>query len=86
MCIDYRRLNNVTKQISFPLPHLQEVFDTLTEAQLNIFTLCDLKSGYNRILLDPATKEKTSFVTHHGSICYKRMPLHSLTPQPPSKA
>ena len=64
MCMDYRRLNSVTKQISFPLPRLQEVFDTLTEGQPKFFTLCDLKSRYHQILLDPATKEKTTFVTH----------------------
>ena len=75
MCIYYRRLNSVTKQISFPLPRLQEVFDTLTEGQPKIFALCDLKSGYHQILLDPATKEKTTFVTHQGAFNYKRLPF-----------
>ena len=75
MCIDYRRLNNVTKLISFPLHRLQEVFETLTEAQPNFFTLVDLKSGYHQILLDLATKDKTIFVIYRGASSYKRMPF-----------
>ena len=66
MFIDYRRLNSVTKQISFPIPRLQEVFDTLTEGQATIFTLCDLKSGYHLILLETMTKETTALLLNTG--------------------
>ena len=64
---------------------LQEVFDTLAEGQPNIFTLCDLKWGYNQILLDksgchkifldPAAKQKTTFVTYQGAFMLNRMPF-----------
>ena len=50
------------------------MFNTLKESQPNIFTLCDLKLGYHQILLNPATKEKTGFVTHQGLFHYTSLP------------
>ncbi|CAF4426998.1 unnamed protein product, partial [Rotaria magnacalcarata] len=28
-CIDYRRLNEITEKDNYPLPRIQEIFDTL---------------------------------------------------------
>ena len=44
VCIDYRRMNAVTKKDRYPLPHIQDIFDTVGCGK--IVTTLDLKSGY----------------------------------------
>ena len=75
MCIDYRMLNAVTKPINFPIPLWQDVLDAVSEARPTIFSSLDLKSGYHQILLDPDSRDKTSFSTHMGSFRFKRLPF-----------
>ena len=74
-CVDYRKLNSVTKPISFPLPQLTDIFDAMTEAKPQIFSLLDLRSGYHQIPMDPLTKEKSSFIIHSGQYQYLKMPF-----------
>ena len=64
--VDYHKLNQVTKQISFPLPRLENIFDKLGQANASWFSTLDLASGFWQVPLDPETKEKTSFVTNDG--------------------
>jgi hypothetical protein len=42
-CVDYRKLNDVTKKDCFPLPWINNTLDMLAEAQW--FTTQDLKNG-----------------------------------------
>jgi hypothetical protein len=42
-CVDYRKLNDVTKKDSFPLPRIDATLDTLSGARW--FSTLDLKSG-----------------------------------------
>lgn len=43
-CVDYRRLNSITKLDEFPLPRVDDTLDLLSGA--NFFTTLDLASGY----------------------------------------
>ena len=63
----------MTKKDSYPLPLISEVLDSLTGTQY--FTTLDLKSGYWQIPLDPATKEKSAFVTHNGLYEFQVLPF-----------
>jgi putative transposase len=62
MCRDYKPLNLVTLQDMYPMPIPKELFDNIGD--LNIFTIVDLRQGFNQIMLDVKDHKKTTF---HGS-------------------
>ena len=72
-CVDYRRLNRITKLDVYPLPRIDETLDVLSGARF--FTTLDLASGYWQVSMDPAAREKTAFVTHAGLYEFKVMPF-----------
>ena len=72
-CVDYRKLNAVTKKDVYPLPRIDDILDTLGKSRY--FTTLDLASGYWQIEMDPASQEKSAFVTHHGLFEFRRMPF-----------
>jgi len=47
LCVDYRQLNKITKQDSYPLPLIEELQDRLGGAKW--FTSLDLKEAYYRV-------------------------------------
>ena len=61
---DYRRLNDVTKKVSYPLPRVDDTLNTLSGAQR--FSTLDLKSGYWQVGLHQEDKEKTALSTPSG--------------------
>ena len=75
LCVDLRKLNSVTKPIFYPLPLLEDIFQTVAENNPSIFTSLDLSSGFWQVKLDEQSKEKTAFVTHRGNYQFKRMPF-----------
>jgi hypothetical protein len=62
-CVNYRKLNDVTRKDCFPLPRIDDTLDTLAGAKW--FSTLDLKSGYWQVDLHP-DKEKTAFSTGQG--------------------
>ena len=63
-CVDYHQLNRVTKLDVFPLPCIDDTLDLLSGAKY--FTTLDLASGYWQVCMDPASQEKTAFITYSG--------------------
>jgi hypothetical protein len=47
LCVNYRKLNQITKKDRNALPFISEVFDKLNSAK--IFTKLDLKDAYHRL-------------------------------------
>ena len=72
-CVDYRRLNNVTVKDSYPLPNIEDTFDSLSGASY----LCalDLASGYWQVEMAPKDRHKTAFLTREGLWQFKVMPF-----------
>ena len=46
LCVDYRKLNSVTKTDTYPLPRIEDLLDQLGEAKY--FSILDLASGFGR--------------------------------------
>ena len=72
-CIDYRRLNAITKQDVFPLPMIDDSLDLM--ANTKYFTTLDLAAGYWQVPMDPKSQEKTAFSTHTN--LYEFVSCHS---------
>lgn len=58
-CLDYRKLNAITRRDSYPLPRIDDSLDALGNAQW--FSTLDLASGYWQIGLSEDAKEKSAF-------------------------
>ncbi|GBN48060.1 Transposon Ty3-G Gag-Pol polyprotein, partial [Araneus ventricosus] len=70
-CVDYRKLNEITKKDSYPLPRIGDTLDALNGSQW--FTTLDLKSGYWQVEVRPEDREKTAFTTGQGLWQFKRL-------------
>lgn len=73
VCIDYRKLNAITKPDRYPLPRID---DLLHDARSTKYmSTLDLRSGYWQIRVKPEDQEKTAFVTPFGMFQFRRMPF-----------
>ncbi|UYV78619.1 hypothetical protein LAZ67_16002183, partial [Cordylochernes scorpioides] len=72
-CVDYRRLNKITKKDVYPLPRIDDTLDCLQGARF--YSSMDLQSGYWQIDVEEADREKTAFITPDGLYEFKVMPF-----------
>ena len=61
MCVDYRRLKDLTKKVAYPMPRIDEYLDHMRES--TVFTKMDLRSGFHQILVYTEHRERTAFQT-----------------------
>ena len=64
MCVNFRKLNEVTRKDAFPLSRIDQILDHLHGAK--VFSSLDLASGYWQVPLAESAIPKTAFVTPHG--------------------
>ena len=72
-CVDFRRLNQLTKKDVYPLPRIDDMLDALGKA--DFFSVLDLQSGFWQIPLHPDDMEKTAFSTARGHFEFVVMPF-----------
>jgi hypothetical protein len=64
ICLDYRKLNEITVKDSYPLPRIDDSLDTFRG--IVWFGTVDLSSGYYQVGMDPSDASKTAFATSKG--------------------
>jgi len=72
-CIDYRRLNSVTRQDSYPLPLIDNCLNVLSGSSW--YNTLDLRSGYYNIPIAEEDRDKSAFVTRTGCYRFTVMPF-----------
>ena len=72
-CVDYRKVNGVTRKDAYPLPRVDDTLDTLSGSKW--FSTLDLLSGYWQVEVDEKDREKTAFCTPDGLFEFKVMPF-----------
>ena len=70
VCVDYRKLNVVTRKDHFPLPLIDQVFSGHP-----FYCFLDNYSGYFQIEIDVEDQEKTTFTCPFGTYACRRMPF-----------
>ena len=73
VCIDYKRLNEVTRKDHFPLPFIDQLIETFSGHLFYCFL--DGYSGYFQIEIATEDQEKTTFTYPFGTYAYRRMPF-----------
>ena len=73
VCIDYRKLNFVTRKDYFPLLFIDQMLNRLAGHEFYYFL--DGYSGYNQIPIAPKDQEKIIFTCPFGNFAYRRMPF-----------
>jgi hypothetical protein len=72
-CVDYRKLNQVTKKDVYPLPRIDDTLDKMKG--MKYYTSMDLASGYWQVEIQEEDKEKTAFICAMGLFEFNVMPF-----------
>ena len=72
-CVDYRKLNQVTKKDTYPLPRINEIIESI--AKRRYYSTLDMASGYWQIRIKEADIEKTAFICSEGLFEFLVMPF-----------
>jgi len=73
LCVDYRKLNAITKKDRYPLPRIDETMKRLRNVKY--FTVIDIQHAFNTIRMKDSAKNWTTFRTREGSYHYLVMPF-----------
>jgi hypothetical protein len=73
MCIDFRKVNKVTKKDHYPLPFIDQMLERLSKK--THFCFLDGYSGFSQIAVKAQDQEKTTFTCPYGTYAYRRMPF-----------
>ncbi len=74
MCIDFRKLNNITVKDAYSLPLIDEILFSIGK-KVKYFTTIDLFSGFHQIPMNEDDIPKTSFTTMYGNYQFRVMPF-----------
>ena len=73
LCVDYRKLNLVTKKNAYSIPQMGHLLTTFNGSK--IFTKIDLRGAYYLVRIAEGCEYLNKFNTRHGSFKYLVMPF-----------
>jgi hypothetical protein len=73
LCMDYHRLNKITKKDRYPLPLISDLLDAPWKA--HTYTKIDLRHAYHLVRIAEGEEWKTAFRTCYGSFEWLVMPF-----------
>ena len=73
LCVDYRKLDSVTKMDAYPIPSMEKMIEKIASAKF--ISTIDLTKGYWQIPLETSTIEKSAFITTKGLYEFLVMPF-----------
>lgn len=73
ICLDSRRLNQVTKRDDFPFPSMTNILHRIKKSKF--FSIIDLSESYYQVPLEESSKGKTAFRTNNGLYRFSVMPF-----------
>ena len=73
LCIDYRKVNDVTIPDPYYIPTVDELIGKVGKARY--LTKLDLAKGFYQVPVKPEDQDKTAFITPWGKFCFLRMPF-----------
>ena len=73
MCIDYRVVNAITVNDGYPLPHIQDLINSMHSSCW--FTKLDLAAGSHQLCIATADRYKMAFTTKFGSYQWRVLPF-----------
>ena len=73
LCLDYRKLNDVSVKDAYPLPRIDDSLDSLGGAKY--FSTLDLAAGYWQVEMDEDARQKSAFVTASGLYEWNVLPF-----------
>ncbi|KXZ41107.1 hypothetical protein GPECTOR_791g12 [Gonium pectorale] len=76
-CIDLRGVNQKTKAVRYPMPHVQALIDTLTPplGKQCVYTAIDLKSGFWQVNVAESDRHKLAFQAPSGQYEFCVLPM-----------
>ncbi|MBW0495093.1 hypothetical protein O181_034808 [Austropuccinia psidii MF-1] len=79
LCLDYRKLNAVTRKNRYPVPRMNQLLTIFNSSTM--LSKIDLHGAYNLLRMKERNKHLTSFKAKYGSYEYLGMPFgHTNTP------
>lgn len=73
LVVNYAQLNKKTVKDGYPLPHIDEVLDSLAGAK--VFSTLDAAQGFWQVMMQESDREKTGFVCKFGTYVFNVMPF-----------
>ena len=73
LCVDFRKLNAITKKDTFPLPDIVDLLESFSNAK--VFSTLDLLKAFNQIKMEKSSQEKVTLICSFGTYSYTVMPF-----------
>ena len=72
-CVDYRKLNQITKRNRYPIPLIDEVLARVQGCKF--ITRLDIIAAFNKLRMHPDSEEYTTFITSLRAYKYRVLPF-----------